>query len=150
MKPCDMPNYMLSVDCAGMNCRCSTHKTIHPKSIRPRIEVDLPDEQTVHQITKIKLLFHFFIISFSNVCRCLLTVLWKQQLIQLLEYLTSSELLQSRAKSFFIYNRCFKAKYLRQKVSCDVSIHLGKNIKSFMLYFVTETHKTLVLCKIPF
>ena len=29
------------------------------KSIRPRMKVDPPDEQTVHQITKIKLLFHF-------------------------------------------------------------------------------------------
>ena len=34
-------------------------KSIRPKSIRPRMEVDPPYEQTVHQITKIKLLFHF-------------------------------------------------------------------------------------------
>ena len=52
------------------------------KSIRPRMGVDPPEEQTVHQITKMKLLFHFFFISFSNVCRYLLTVLSKQQLIQ--------------------------------------------------------------------
>ena len=48
MKPCDMPNYMLLVDCAGMNCSCSTQKTICPKLIHLRMEVDLPDEQTVH------------------------------------------------------------------------------------------------------
>ena len=77
-------------------------------------------------------------------------MLSKQQLIQLLEYLTSSELLQSKAKSFFTCNRCIKAKYLRQKVSCDVGIQLRKNIKLFMLYFVAKTHKTLVLFKIPF
>ena len=52
-------------------------------------------------------------------------MLSKQQLIQLLEYLTSAELLR------------------------NVSIQLSKNIKPFMLCFVTKTHKTLVLFKIP-
>ena len=42
-----------------------------------------------------------FFISFNNVCRYLLTVLSKQKLIQPLGYLTSSELLRSKAKSFF-------------------------------------------------
>ena len=62
-----------------------------------RIAVVPPDEQTVHQITEIELLLHF-LISFNNVCRYLLTVLSKQQLIQPLGYLTSSELLRSKAK----------------------------------------------------
>ena len=52
-------------------------------------------------------------------------MLSKQQLIQLLEYLTSAELLQ------------------------NVSVQLSKNIKPFMFFFVTKTHKTLVLFKIP-
>ena len=81
------------------NCGRSARKTIRLKSIRPRMEVDLPDEQTVHQITKIKLLFNF-LISFSYVCKYLLTALSKQLLIQPLEYLTSLELLRSKAKSF--------------------------------------------------
>ena len=79
------------------------------------MEVDLPDEQTVHQITKIKLLFHF-LISFSYVCKYLLTALSKQLLIQPLEYLTSLELLRSKAKSF-----CYVIDTSRPKVSCDVS-----------------------------
>ena len=39
--------------------RDSELRSFRPKSIRPRMEVDPPYEQTVHQITKIKLLFHF-------------------------------------------------------------------------------------------
>ena len=58
------------------------------------------DEQTVHQITKIKL-FSTLLITFSNICRYFLTVLSKQQLIQPLEYWTSLELLRSKSKSFF-------------------------------------------------
>ena len=107
-----------------------------------RIAVVPPDEQTVHQITEIKLLFHF-LISFNNVCRYLLTVLSKQQLIQPLGYLTSSELLRSKAKSFFYVidaSQIFEAK---SQLWCQYTTQ--KNITPLILYFVTKTHKTLVL-----
>ena len=39
--------------------RDSELRSFRPKSIRPRMEVDPPYEQTVHQLTKIKLLFRF-------------------------------------------------------------------------------------------
>ena len=93
------------------------------------LEVNLPENESrsAWQTNKLQRLccYSILLISFSNVCRYLLTMLSKQQLIQLLEYLTSAELLR------------------------NVSIQLSKNIKPFMLCFVTKTHKTLVLFKIP-
>ena len=99
-------------------------KTIHLKSICLRMKVDWPGKQTNYKLQRL-CCYSILLISFSNVCRYLLTMLSKQQLIQLLEYLTSAELLQ------------------------NVSVQLSKNIKPFMFFFVTKTHKTLVLFKIP-
>ena len=88
------------------------------------MKVDWPGKQTNYKLQRL-CCYSILLISFSNVCRYLLTMLSKQQLIQLLEYLTSAELLR------------------------NVSIQLSKNIKPFMLCFVTKTHKTLALFKIP-
>ena len=88
------------------------------------MKVERPGKQTNYKLQRL-CCYSNLLISFSNVCRYLLTMLSKQQLIQLLEYLTSAELLR------------------------NVSIQLSKNIKPFMLCFVTKTHKTLVLFKIP-
>ena len=43
-------------------------RSFRPKDNPP--EVDPPDEQTVHQITKIKLLFHFLVllVMFEDIC----------------------------------------------------------------------------------
>ena len=67
-----------------------------------------------------------FLISFNNVCRYLLTVLSTQQLIQPLGYFNFFGTSAIKSEIIFLCNRRIEAKYLRQKVSCDVSIQLRK------------------------
>ena len=90
----------------------------------------------MHQITEIKLLFHF-LISFNNVCRYLLTVLSKQQLIQPLGYFNFFGTSAIKSEIIFLCNEA------KSQLWCQYTTQ--KNITPLILYFVTKTHKTLVL-----